>query len=512
MESNTKKSFYNIITGILGQVITIALGILIPKLVLVNLGSEANGLLNSIAQVLGYVGLLEAGVGMASLQALYKPIAINDRNAINSIMSATHAYYKKTGTFYFIAVILLAFIYPQVVESSIGCSTMVAVILISGLPGAINYYLQGKYKILLQAEGKSYITTNLATFVSVLTSIGKIILLLLGFGVVAVQLLCSVLSLAQMAYIYIYIKRHYQWLDLSTPPAFDKIAQKNSALLHQVSGLVFNNTDTVLLSVFCGLSVVSVYSMYTMLFGMISTLLSNIANGITFALGQQMYADMDLYKKRQNVFELIHISLSFSLILIACLFITPFLKLYTNGITDINYIDAYLPFLFASIYLLECSRTSSAKTIHIAGHFKQTQSHALIEMLINISVTIPGVMLFGIYGALFGTIAALFYRANVMIIYANKRILNRSPWKTYRRWLINLGMFIIVTLVSKRIFTHIALDTYPRIILWAAISCVIIVPLFFVVASIFDKETFLAAKEMLSPYFKKLLSKLHKAH
>ncbi len=99
-----------------------------------------------------------------------------------------------------------------------------------------------------------------------------------------------------------------------------------------------------------------------------------------------------------------------------------------------------------------------------------------------------------------------------MISYTNKRIPDRSPWKTYRRWLVNLGLFIIVTIISKQIFTHVALDTYPRIILWAAISCVIIVPLFFVVASIFDKETFLAAKEMLSPYFKKLLSKLHKAH
>ena len=68
--SNAKKSVYNMITSILGQVITIAMGIVIPRLVLVNLGSENNGLLSSITQVLGYASLLEAGVGLASLQAL----------------------------------------------------------------------------------------------------------------------------------------------------------------------------------------------------------------------------------------------------------------------------------------------------------------------------------------------------------------------------------------------------------------------------------------------------------
>lgn len=69
--SNAQKSAYNILTSVLGQVITIVLGVVIPRLVLVNLGSENNGLLSSITQVLGYASLLEAGVGLASLQALY---------------------------------------------------------------------------------------------------------------------------------------------------------------------------------------------------------------------------------------------------------------------------------------------------------------------------------------------------------------------------------------------------------------------------------------------------------
>ena len=64
--SNAQKSAYNILTSVLGQAITIILGVVIPRLVLVNLGSENNGLLSSITQVLGYASLLEAGVGLVT--------------------------------------------------------------------------------------------------------------------------------------------------------------------------------------------------------------------------------------------------------------------------------------------------------------------------------------------------------------------------------------------------------------------------------------------------------------
>ena len=59
----------NIVFGIAAQVITIILGIMIPRLVLVNLGSESNGLLSSVGNALIYMSLLEEGVGTATIQA-----------------------------------------------------------------------------------------------------------------------------------------------------------------------------------------------------------------------------------------------------------------------------------------------------------------------------------------------------------------------------------------------------------------------------------------------------------
>ena len=114
MYSNAKKSVGNILTGLISQLITLALGIITPRLFLVNLGSEANGLLNSISQILVYVSLLEAGVGTASLQALYGPVAAEDNASINAILAATSRFYKRTGRVYLLVVLALTVLFSWI--------------------------------------------------------------------------------------------------------------------------------------------------------------------------------------------------------------------------------------------------------------------------------------------------------------------------------------------------------------------------------------------------------------
>lgn len=108
----------------LSQIVSIALGILIPRLVLINLGSESNGLLSSINQALVYLNLLEAGIGTATLQALYRPVAEHNTQDINQILSATNKYYKKVGTWYFIAVMTLALVFPNIIDSELSSFTI----------------------------------------------------------------------------------------------------------------------------------------------------------------------------------------------------------------------------------------------------------------------------------------------------------------------------------------------------------------------------------------------------
>lgn len=502
---NKKRSLYNILYSAFGQIVTIAFGVILPKLFIVSFGSEVNGLLSSVTQVFVYVNLLEAGVGTATLQALYGPVARKEKQDINQILAATHHYYKKAGMWYFIAVVVLSVGYPLVVKSELDFVTVAAVVFLSGIGGVINFFFQGKYRLILQAEGKGYIVTNLTTLTYVATSVAKIVLIMVGLNVIVVLAISFLISLVQMLYIVIYIKRRYKWLDLKVKPNYDAIAQKNSVLVHQVSTLIFNNTDVLILTLFCDLKVVSVYTMYRTILGVINTFMETIGGSVQFALGQTYNVDKERYIRLHDAYETCSITLLFALYSVAYIFILPFLRVYTAGVEDVNYIDTYLPILFIATFLLSGGRYASNAVITFAGHFRKTQWRSMLESAINLTTSLVSVHYLGIYGVLIGTVCALLYRTNDMIIYANRVILQRGSWCTYRRWIINLLLLLLTTFASS--FLHPNLNDYLHIVLYAALYAAVILPAFFLVSLATEPKVFKTVVDLLLPKVKKYLKK-----
>ena len=75
MSTHSKKIKFNLISVVLCQTVTIAIGFLLPRIYIENFGSSVNGVLSTIKQIFTYLCLLEAGVGLASAQALFGPVA-----------------------------------------------------------------------------------------------------------------------------------------------------------------------------------------------------------------------------------------------------------------------------------------------------------------------------------------------------------------------------------------------------------------------------------------------------
>ncbi len=336
---NRKKGIYNIIFGLVGQLIIICLGILIPRLVLVQYGSEINGLLNAVNQIFTYASLLEAGVGTASMQALYKPIAENNQYEINRILSATNRYYKKTSFIYFFVVLFFAIAYPFFVKSEISRITVFFVFFFMGMGNVINFGIQAKFRLYLETEGKNYILISVNTCVYVLQNIVKVILFCNGASIVIVQAATFMISLVQVILIVFYIKKRYAWINVNVEPDYAAISQKNSVLVHQISTLIFSNTDVLILSIFLGLKVVSIYSMYNLIIIYVNNLINQVNNGFQFKLGQTYAVDKVSYEKYHDMFEVGNMILVFSCFTLVYVLILPFMRLYTAGVSDTNYID-----------------------------------------------------------------------------------------------------------------------------------------------------------------------------
>lgn len=499
--NNRKKSLINITSDLFYQLVTVLLGIIIPRLVLTNLGSEANGLISTLSQILSYVSLLEAGVGAASLQALFSPLQKDNKEDINSIVSATNFFYVRTGATYLVILILLACVFPITVNSEISKVSITGVVLVSGIPSAINFFFQGKYIIFLNANGKNYISKYIGTFVYIVNSVLKIIFLNLGFGIVAVQSLGIISSIIQVIYIEIYIHRNYKWIDLKEKKNFEAIKQSKNVLIHQVAWLVTSNTDTIILTYVCGLKTVSIYAMYRLLLGMIDKVIESITSGLHFVMGYYFQKSKAEYEQIYSMLEVTIIGLCFSLFCIAHIFILPFLQLYTSDVYDINYIDPILAMLFVIVHILIESRGPSWETISVAGYFSATQNQSVIEAIINLTISLLLVFKFGMYGVLVGTIIASTYRLIIMVEYSNRQILNRNPWPSYRRYFIGIIMFVITTAVLNIIVRFLNFTSYLKIFTSAIFCTIITVPLFFFALLIFERQTWKDAVKLL--HFKK---------
>lgn len=458
------KGIKNIVASLISQILLIGLGVVIPRLVLVNLGSESNGLLSSINGILSYLALLESGVGLATQQALYKPIAENNKKTVNEILSATNYYYKRIGKVYTGIVFLVAGVYTLTVTTTIPRVTVFAVILLSGLSGALNYLFSSKYSLYLIAEGKSYISTVIATTFSIATNISKILLLVWGGGILCLQAMYFLLSAIQVLVICRYMNKHYPWMDCNTEPNYEAIGQRHAVLVHKIAGLVFTSTDVILLTYFCDLRVVSVYNMYAMLFGMMKSVAVSFSDGFIFALGQS-YSNKKLFKKLFDAFEVCNMAITFAIFCVGYVLTIPFLKLYTAGINDINYIDSLICLLFALYYLLDNGRKSSLTVANIAEKFEETKWRSVLEAVINLTVSIIATWKFGIYGVLLGTIAGLLYRTTDAILYASK-LMEKSAWITFSRWFRNFGIFVIIVFCVSR--NPIKLDNYVIMAVYGA--------------------------------------------
>lgn len=445
-----KRIFYNLAVGLGGKIVLMVLGFFVPKLYIENYGSEINGLLSSIAQVFTYLALLEAGVGMATTQALYEPVACNDKDKINSIMSAASYFYRRTGRLYGIGVIAFAIIYPIIVPSSLNNLTVVLLITLSGANGVLNYFFQAKYFSLLNAEGKAYIHVAIGTAVSFVTTITKIILLAFSLNIVFVYLVYFIIGLVQISVLNIYIRKNYKYLNCKANPDFQAISQSNSVLVHQISSLVFSNTDVLILTAFCDLKTVSIYTIYSMVTESIGAILNIIFGSFTAALGLTYQENKKKFQSYFDLFELGTWMLSFIVMTVTFLLYTPFIGIYTAK-ADITYIDRWLPLLFVLCKLFSLLRMPAVNVVNVAGLFKETQTRAIIETIINLSVSLICVQWIGIYGVLLGTLAALLYRTTDFIVFTNRRVLQRK-WEVIGRRLLVNG--IVCVALIKFLFLH----------------------------------------------------------
>ena len=246
-----RRVLHNMCSSLLYNLSVILFGLLLPRLYLTSFGSELNGLDSTIKQIFSCLTLLEAGVGLASQQAYYLPVAVGDRKAINGIFSATHHYYRRTGIVYLLVTVVFALLYPLCINTVLSYGTVSLIVVFYGIPGIVSYLVQGKYRSFMEVEGKNYVITYITTATMAAGNLLRMLALLFTRSILLVQVTYCVPSVFQVLVLTAYMRKNYPWLNAHDTPNLEALAQRGSVLVHQLTSIVFNNTDTILISSQC---------------------------------------------------------------------------------------------------------------------------------------------------------------------------------------------------------------------------------------------------------------------
>ena len=433
----------NMVTSVLSRVVVLITGLIVQHFILQAYGSTLNGLTSSITQVMSYLVLFEAGLGTASIQALYDPLSRNDWKKVSGIVVATGVEYKKITVAFSSVLLLVSLVLPFTLKGQVEFAVASLLTAVTGGSYIASYIVGGKYKAILSADRKMYVLYILDMLSSILSCALRVMALSAGAGIVWVQLLHLGSILFKNAGYFIYVKIRYKRIDYKEIPDLQSISKRWSVLIHSIAGIVVNHTDVIILTLFASLRTVSVYSVYNMVFGQLSTTIqSTFIQAPQAHFGILYYKDKRKFEQSFRVYETIFTVLLFWLCGVAIVMITPFVEVYTKGVTDVEYIDMWLPILFTLILLLNLLRSPSVMAVNVSGAFKETQKGAIIEAIINITVSLA--LFFttslGLYGLLIGTVCSYVYRTIDLISYAYRYIVECSVVDFVRTIVINLGL------------------------------------------------------------------------
>lgn len=471
---NRKKNFFrNSYSGIIKQLVTIVCGFIMTKAILICYGSTINGLVGSITQFLGFIGFLELGIGSVIQSNLYKPLADKNDIEISKIIKASKHFFNTICSSFLIYIVILCFVFPRYINTDYDFLFSVSLIIIISLSSLAQYFWGITYQLLLNADQKSYIQTNIQWLTLLLNTILCIVLMKQGVSIHIVKLVTSIVYIVRPLVLVGYTHRYYK-IDKYVLYPRDIIKQKWNGLTQHIAAVICDNSDIAVLTVMSSLNNVSIYMVYYSVVHGVTQIIMTAVNGLEAMWGNMIaLEEWETLNKSFDAIEWILHTVVTIIFTITSILVTPFIMVYTKGITDANYYQPEFGVLLVCAYATQCLRVPYFRIIKAAGHYKETQNGAIISAVLNVLISIFLVLKFGLIGVAIGTVIALAYHTLYFAFYLKNHILNRE-FSCFLKNIVVDAVIMFISFSFSNLFV-LNVDTYKSwIILAISISLLVV--------------------------------------
>jgi len=421
--SRTKFAVYNIFCNIGLQIVIAICGFIVPPLIIYTFGSEINGLVSTIKQLMNYFSVVSLGIGAATTAALYKPLSEKNFSKVSSIFSATRIFFNQTGYWFCTLVIFTAIFLPIFKSGNISKITIVLLVIILGLSTFIEYIVTVKYRLLLQADQKSYIGARISAEGSILNALAIIILVKLGASIVFVQLIASGMYLYRLLGLVYWIRKIFPQLDKYAKPDFNAISNRWHAFQYQLPDIIISYTPIIIIAAFCGYANASIYAVYNTIFAALFMIVGVFSVALAPTFGNIMAQENKQFLEQNFRMYDVFYRLILSICCISAVVLAiPFVSIYIHTNDGINYLLPSVAICFAMRTFFTAIRTPSVTLINAKGLFKENKMANIFEAIANIILAIAFVQIWGIAGVLLAGVLSSAVRSIFYIIFIERKL------------------------------------------------------------------------------------------
>lgn len=249
-----------------GYVFNLAAGFILPRLVTEHLGQTTLGIWDFAWSMVGYLGMMELGIGHSVDRFLAQDRARGDVTGLTRNLSSMSACMQALGLLILIGTVIVAFAIVPLFQEQLGTATRDArwIVFFLGLSVAFEVFMSVYWSALV-ASHRWDLHNIIAASVSGVSTIGMAAALLLGQGLVAMAVIHSACTIGghlvrwRLAYrVCPELRLDWRQARFQVVREQARFAAKN--LLPRLADLLVNQSTSLLLTAFAGPAALAVFS------------------------------------------------------------------------------------------------------------------------------------------------------------------------------------------------------------------------------------------------------------
>lgn len=469
-------------------------GFYVRRLLIQHLGNEVNGLNSLYNSIIGVLSMAELGVGSAIVFAMYKPIVDGDSQQVSALYHLYKKLYFIIGIIIFVAgLVMLPFLPCFISDYNFITAGIYLPFYLTLISTFLSYLYSAKIS-LIQAYKNNYIATIILTVSSLICYILQIITIFL-WSSYALYLICHIVeTLIIWLITEIVVRKKYEdiiHIHSSIAPSTKREIVKNikALFMHKVGVVLVNTIDSVIISSFIGVVILGKYSNYTLIVGVITTLLAQFFTPLTSVIGH-LCAEDDLKetKKWFHHFYFLNFSLGMIFFLGYYAVIDEVIRICFGPGLEVS---KSLSFIITLNQFTMFMRKTTLLFRDASGTFYYDRWKPIVEGLCNLALSLWFVHIFpedlrivAVIVATIITTLGICHIVDPYVVY--KHLFKQSVKEYYVRNYCYIGVFVVALFVMNQLMREMGND-FVGILVNGSMAVGVSVALMGAVA-VFDRE------------------------